>query len=415
MDYAPLLIIVAFIGVMLFYPTAMALLLKPFIKVLKIGLGNLGLTFKHVLHIGPIRGNITILIVVMTSVMLIISLGMGLEDIVTEAYESLNTDLFIENIQVLDQTSKETFLQGLKSHDFVKDESVQEEHMAFGKVNGDSVLVTGVDPKVYGDFNTYISFKNPQGEQLLTSLENLENRHVLLTSKAAKRLDLDLEDTLSLTLNGYNQDYRVKGIVEGKLYNNGDMIFINGQHFENDFNLYDSQIYVSVNTSPDQAKEALESYVGGYGGDIITMETMKANNLKNNQSLVNILGVFSIVAVIIGAFGALNNMFIAYINRKKTLGILSSVGMSGSQIKTMLIKESLLCFLIAMAVVVPFSHLMMVLVSNMSYNIGLPLDLKFSFTQVFPYILISGLLYVLSSLPLIHAHKKFNVVKAIRS
>lgn len=144
------------------YPTAMALVLRPLIKVLKIGLGNLGLTFKHVLHIGPIRGNITILIVVMTSVMLIISLGMGLEGIVTEAYESLNTDLFIENIQVLDQASKDTFMEGLKNHDFVIKDRVQEEHMAFGKVNGDSVLVTGIDPKVYGDFNRYISFENPR-------------------------------------------------------------------------------------------------------------------------------------------------------------------------------------------------------------------------------------------------------------
>ena len=414
-DYAPVLILIALIGVILFYPTAMALVLKPFIKILKVGLGKLGLTFKHVLHIGPIRGNITILIVVMTSVMLIISLGMGLEDIVIEAYESLNTDLFIENIQVLDQTSKETFLQGLKKYDFVIDESVQEEHMAFGKVNGDSVLVTGVDPKVYGDFNTYISFKNIQGEQLLSSLENPENRHLILTSKAAKRLNLTLDDSLNLTLNGYNQDYRVKGIVEGKLYNNGDLIFINGQDFEKDFNLYDSQIYVSVNNRAEQAKETLENYVKSYGGDIITMENMKANNIKNNQSLVNILGVFSIVAVIIGAFGAVNNMFIAYINRKKTLAVLSSVGMSSLQVRILLIKESILCFIIAMIVVVPFSHLMMVLVSNMSYKIGLPLDLKFSFTQVFPYILISGLLYVLSSLPLIHAHKKFNVVKAIRS
>lgn len=415
LDASPLLIISAFIGVILFYPTAMALVLGPIIKILKNNFGSLGLTLKHVLHISPLRGNITILIVVMTSVMLIISLGMGLEGIVTEAYESLNTDLFIENIQVLDQASKEEFIEGLKSHDFVIDESVQEEHMAFAKVNGKSTMVTGVDPKVYGNFNQYISFKDSQGKNLLASLENFENKNVIVTNKAAKRLSLALGDSLELTLNGFNQNYKVVGFVEGKLYNNGDMIFINGRHIENFFNIYDSQIYVSVVSSADQGKDALESYVNAYGGDIVTMESMKATNLKNNQSLVNILGVFSMVAVVIGAFGALNNMFIAYINRKKPLAILSSVGMSSLQIRIMLIKESILCFIIAMIVVVPFSHLMMVLVSNMSYNIGLPLDLRFSFSQVLPYILISGLLYVLSSLPLIQSHKKFNVVKAIRS
>lgn len=412
---APLLILTAFIGVILFYPTGMTLILKPVIKLLKNPFGNLGLAFKHVLHISPLRGNITILIIVMTSVLLIVSLGMGLEGIVTEAYESLNTDLFIENIQVPDQKSKDEFMQGLKTYDFIKAESLQEEHMAFGKINGQSILVLGVEPKIYADFNRYINFKDSENLNLLKSLEDFNKKHTVLTFKAAKRLGLKVGDSLELTLNGFIDRYEITGLVDGRLYNNGDMIFLNGRHLEEGFNIYESQIYLSVNNNPEEAKQILDKYVKKYGGQVVTMENMKAVNLENNQSIVNILGAFSLVAVIIGTFGALNNMFIGYIGRKKTLAVLTSIGMSGSQVKRMLIKESLLCFIFAMAVVIPFSHLMMILVSNISYTIGLPLDLSFSLSEVLPYIIVSGFIYVLSTFPLIYTHKNFNVVKEIRS
>lgn len=414
-QWSTLLLILSLIGLVISYPLVMDVVIQPIHKKLKKQFGKISLPLKHVSEPGPLKGNITILIIVMLSVVMIVSLGDGLTEIVFEAYDHLDFDLLVEGIPVVNQEMKQGMMDEINSNPFIDGDKTQEDYQSFGKIDGQPIRVSAVDPKLFYSFNTYIDFTDGSGHNLLDTLSNHEDQNVVIASKTAKRLDLKLGEQINFSLNGFERKYTITGIVDAKIYNNGDMIFINNEDFSHIYNSYDSSIYLMSKGSQEEAKAALEPIVKAYGGEIVTFNEMRKSNMDQNASMVKLLGIFSVIAAVIGAFGALNNMFISYIQRKKVLAILNTIGLSKNKIGIMLLKESVLSFLIASLIVLPYGYLMMALLTKITHQIGMPLDLTFKLSVVGPFFLISGLIYVLATLPLMMTNRKLSVINEIRS
>ena len=137
-------------------------------------------------------------------------------------------------------------------------------------------------------------------------------------------------------------------------------------------------------------------------------------NLEGNRQMMNILSVFSIMAVVIGAFGALNNIIISFIQRKKDLAILSSLGMTNRQRSRMIFIESGVTVLWAILFITPYGYLMARLITAITTMIGLPIPIEFNFAGMVPFFLAAFLLFILATLPVVMKSRKLSVIREIQ-
>ena len=74
---------------------------------------------------------------------------------------------------------------------------------------------------------------------------------------------------------------------------------------------------------------------------ITTMDEMEKSNNESNKAMFSIFRIFSIMAMVIGVFGILNNFAISFMERKRSLAMFRSMGMSKGQTIKMIFIEAL--------------------------------------------------------------------------
>ncbi len=187
-------------------------------------------------------------------------------------------------------------------------------------------------------------------EAMLATLN--EGRTILVSSFIRDTLGLRAGDELTLEMPAGNRTYHVAGFYDS-LMMNGNNAIIHRQYFRTDMQRPYTDTFF-VQTVPDTDPEAVLSDIrrkfrdrGMWGQTVAAME--QANTQQNNQ-MFSLLTAFSVLAMAIGIFGVFNNYAISFIERRRSLAILKSVGMSRAQVRRMIFVEALTGGLIAGAV-----------------------------------------------------------------
>jgi putative ABC transport system permease protein len=68
---------------------------------------------------------------------------------------------------------------------------------------------------------------------------------------------------------------------------------------------------------------------------------MKKSDKESNESLFSMVRIFSIMVMVIGISGVMNNFAISFMERKRSLAMLRAAGMSKAQIIKMIFIEAL--------------------------------------------------------------------------
>jgi putative ABC transport system permease protein len=212
--------------------------------------------------------------------------------------------------------------------------------------------------------------------------------------------------------------YKITGYFNAQMENMGSVALISKENIKKDFEMINpSRIAVKLKSGVDvnQYFKALNS------GDIknsvkyIEMEeTRKARDVNTNKSFLGILQGASFFCLIIGGFGILNNMIINFIQRKKELAVLSSVGMDDSSKYMMLFLEALHCGLISIAVSI-FSSVIIVLNLEGVFKImGTYMKVIFTASDLLKYSLLALLVILISSISTLVRAKNISVIEEIR-
>ena len=118
-------------------------------------------------------------------------------------------------------------------------------------------------------------------------------------------------------------------IFDAKLMDSGNYNLISLKAALKHFDVkYPSEYFISTKVSAKEAKKALEKKLKGLGVSIITKAEMAKANKENNKQMTNVLGIFSYITMVIGAFGIIGNVSISFIQRKRDIAVLSSIGLS---------------------------------------------------------------------------------------
>lgn len=197
--------------------------------------------------------------------------------------------------------------------------------------------------RVYGiggiDYFNYVK-ANLRDDDIKAINQMNSGRNVVVTDILMSKLSLNIGDQLVLDFKGKQGEYTITGSIDSS-FNIGNMVFISAENMSNDSGLkYYTDTYIQTEGDVNQVYNDIKRT---FLKDIVlirTMQELKDINKGFIGGMFNIIIAYSLLAVLIGVVGIINNLIVSFIERKRFLGIYRSIGMSKSQLKKMLVTES---------------------------------------------------------------------------
>ncbi len=193
-------------------------------------------------------------------------------------------------------------------------------------------------------FPAFFKIKSPQGSDVLKTLNT--GRNLLLTEALGQRLGVSPGDILVLKLPAVRgshsyRKYCVTGFFDTIHPGQWSYALISEKNFKEDLpSSFFGQVYIQAQSSPEAVQNLLKTEFAGRKPQIELTKDLKVTAVEANQQLFMILEGYTLLTMITGLYGILNNSVISFLQRKRQLAVYRSVGMSGLQINGMLLTEA---------------------------------------------------------------------------
>ena len=202
---------------------------------------------------------------------------------------------------------------------------------------------------------------------------------------------------------------------DGKAFNNGLSILVNQDVLKQEFNIREANnIYFSVSGDPVKVENSLKSYLASLGSTYMTKAEQEKQNDDNNQQMVTLFEIISYLAMIIASIGVFNNITICYLQRKRELAVMASVGMNKGGRRRLILAESLISVILSILIATPFAFLLADMLTGFCYFIGVAMDIVFDWSTVPLYAaVITGIIFI-ASLSTMVKSRRLNVVHELK-
>ena len=238
--------------------------------------------------------------------------------------------------------------------------------------------------------------------------EDMDLSHVLWAERAVEYRDVEYEVAALVTV-PFPFSYRYYG---------ADEFILNDQTFLRDTET-DCVMYYAFDTA-DEAVETMEAFLQDYtenGNPQFDYESKAtyAGEFESFRSMFLLLGgALSFIVALVGVLNFFNAILTGIIARKREFAVLQSIGMTGKQLKRMLVYEGLFYALGAVAAA-------LVLTVGLSPLLGTALNsmfwfftYRFTVTPVLAVLPVFALLGVLVPLAVYRAVSRFTIVERLR-
>ncbi len=400
-------------GVVMAVPLLTSIFLFFFGHLYGLIFGNEGiLAVKNLKDNKNILNNITLLTIGIAVLLMIntISYSVGVE--VLNAYRDWQFDLMV-SISQADRSTE----QSLRAVPGVASTYAAREQWGEVTVSSHDYplrYLQGIDPLTYRNFITFRPLDGSDADELLAKLG--EGRYIIPASMMQKTLQLEVGDTLTLEMPVGPKEYQVIGFYDSMMMNGSNAI-IHQQYYRSDMgNRFIDNYFVRIDkgAEADQVLADIRSKFQRRGVWGQTNQAMEDMNIKSNNQFFVILKGFSLLAMVIGVFGVFNNYVISFIERRRSLAIMKSVGMSRRQVIKMIFAEAITGGCIAGAVGVLGAILMLLGVPYLMDATNVPIGIHFVNSFFVTAIQGGMLIAVLASLSPALKNARMNIVEAIK-
>lgn len=391
------------VAIVLLAPYATTLLTLVFERIYQFIFGNVGiLACKNIRNNKSIIGSVTLLSVGIAILLSINTVTYSVMQEVALTYNKYgNYATFMQASRIDDEV-----LQKVKGMEGVEN--------ATGIMSERFVQVEGHDSKLlllHGIKPDFIDYWRLEIEQ--DDLNNLQRGNIIITTKVAEIYNLKKGSTITFNHNERCKEFSVLGVFDS-LSNNGDFSLISLEDFQELFqsNFYTS-IYVKGNDSDSIAKSLREEFYDSNPYVITSSEEAQVNH-ANNAQIFGILTSFSVLAMISALLGIINNLIISFIDRRRSLGMYRSLGMSKSQIRNMVLIESFTGGL-AGGILGLLGGL--VLIHNMPYLtkvIVAQITMHYQLSMFISYFIGGLVVMILASIAPAYKSSKLNIIESIK-
>lgn len=410
-------VLTAIVGAILVYQKLVFIISKGLYKILRGRSKSLVFSLNNLRTSKVLLGNISLMIIALSSIFMISSLGTSIQDMLKGCYQGLNFNIDISSISTMRQTDEQAvdlIKKELEDIDGIDMNTYMECYRENVELNDKYQTITCIDEERYAEYNKYLDFLSDKNKDMYNDFKNEENT-LIVSQNALKDIDKSVGDYVEVQLNGVSRDLKIIGTYDGKLYNMGYTIFMKNSTLENTFKQKGrSEIMVSTTIDEEEMKSDLNFLCKKYGVNIATKGDWNKNDQEDNKMIVDILSIFSYMAICIATLGVLNNIIIGFLQRKREIAVLTSVGMSKVKRNLMLLFESALSVIWAFAVTVPISLLVMKLLSKVTVLIELPMDVKMDYSCIPGYLLGTLLIVMIATVPVILKNKKLSIINELK-
>ncbi len=417
-DMSGLLFFAAFLGIVMMSRKLLKVLSGIFAKLFR-GNTTAFLAMNNIKSSKLLRGNITLLVVSLSAVFAIVSVGASMKDLVVSAYKELNADYTVSNIiaSPSDTTSTEILVNKLSQVDGIDKDSVFAEYDAWAEAKDYQFAIIAADPEKYAEYMQYFEFDSAKNKDTYAKYTNDTNRGILVGDVVAKHIDKKTGDTVELEVDGKKETFNIIGTFDSKVYNNGRVVLMKPENLMSAYNIKEAWgINFRLTKGADAAKveKEFKSIVSDMGATYISNEDMMEENVKSNQMIIDILSIFSYLALVITSIGILNNISISFQQRRKEFAVMTSVGMNIKKRRRLVLSESVASVIWSLAIAVPFSVIVNGIMEKLFKFVDLPMAIAFDWKSLPVYSVVAFAVVLVATLSTMRKSKKLNVVAELK-
>ncbi len=400
--------IAALTSIMLLVPSLTAGFLKIFQWLYQYILGNEGvLAAKNLRENKSILNNISLLAIGISSLLMINTVSFSSVQEITNVYKDCNFQVWLSYYPQADRR-----LEGIiRAIDGVKD--------TYGIYSANMVEVAGSKEKInlLNGINTtrYPEFRQVTvdgGPQVLRHLG--EERRILLSYILREKFQVKKGDSLTLTLTRGKKAYQVVGFFDSMEWG-GSHALIAERYFKMDTQeRFYATIFIKTTKDPNFVAAKIQKKFLRFRPWVTTTGQRIQEDLQGNRKMFSLLQGFAIMTLVIGAFGVFNNLIISFIERKRSLAMMRSVGMSRKQTLKMILIESLTGGVIGGVIGILAGTLLIYIIPFVMRAINQVIPIHYSLKQ-YGIVFIAGIL--ITAAASIHSALKFsrqNIIEAIK-
>lgn len=394
-----------FIGGLLVISFFVKLLCTPLSKLFK-GHSVTGmLSLNNVATSKLLMSNITLIAVCVMSITIISSLSNSISDEINGIYGKMNFDICATSNNFNTKDFEDKIDEELDKSDVYKFGMVQSnyENNSLKPIN-----IYYVDPIQYSGFEEYMIYEDK--EKQLEELDEYKNG-IILCKKIAKNYNINEDDDIELTVNNKTVTLRVISIVDSKMYAGSNYNMISAKTASELFDMdYSTQYYIKTSLSKEEFKEVFK----GYGVEIKDKDEIIEDGKNEMKRLTNLLWIFSYITMIMGGFGIVSNVSISFLQRKKELAVMTSIGMKSSSKSVVLLIESAIIGVMGNLVGLIIGGCSLILLTSVFKFLMLDLPLAFPTDILLVTSLSTIILMIIATIPAIKKSLNLDIVKELK-
>ena len=287
---------------------------------------------------------------------------------------------------------------------------------AGSKANGVNLSLLGIDPLVYPKVAS-LTFQQGDSSTAFNTLE--QTRALILNGVSAAQLKVKPGDTILLTTPTGSQPYLIAAVAGDYLNAKITTAYISQENLKNDFHKTED-IFFQINLSPGANINQVETRMKEILEDYPQFKLISGKSyFEENEQVFNVVFAFYYIMLAVLAtpslIALLNTLAIGILERTREIGMLRAIGMSQSQVRNLVISESLLLAAIGTALgLFAGLYLGYVMVLGMSSS-GSPIGYVFPYAGVIAAIAVGLLFGVLAAIFPSQQAAKMDIIRAIRS
>jgi putative ABC transport system permease protein len=323
-------------AVILLVPALTSGFLKLFEWFYQYLLGNEGvLATKNLRENKSILNNIALLAIGISSLLMINTVSFSVVKEIADFYKDAAFDIWIHWAERADRNFAGVLrnIEGVTGVCGVYTAERVEIDASKNRIN----LIHGVNGVKYFDY-----WKIPLDSSRQRVVNQLDaGRNIMLSYILKGQLGVEKGDTLVLRMKRGRRAYKIVGFFTSLMW--GGSFALAGERFlKTDMQLqYYGNLYLKAATGPDSLVAVIKKKCARKYPALDTVAGMAKNDEQENRQIFLLLQGFAIMTLIIGVFGIFNNLIISFIERRRSLAMMRSVGMSRSQTLKLILIESL--------------------------------------------------------------------------
>ncbi|WP_139355936.1 ABC transporter permease [Clostridium felsineum] len=405
-EFSPVSFILFMVGSIIILPSFIRIISYPLMYMSKNISIWIKLALNNIRSLKALLNNIRLIIISMVSILIILSFSHSYINALIGAASNYSYDIDVN--QGNDPHKIEIVLS--------KDKNIKSIIKTYGVGNGEvkgsniKLPIVGIEPNTYRAFNNYYTIKDK--DKFYNDLSKKE-RNMAIDSKSAKSLKKSIGDSVVLKIDNREAKYKITGIFDAKVTES--QILINKDNMINDFKVEVPDDYsLVVKGNVDKEKSNLENELMGTSAKVKTLKETVAAYREDFQLLITALMFFSIMTVAMGIFAIINNISVSFIQRKRELDVLSSVGATKGKNTLTIVIEGIFTAVFSIIGGGIISYYSVGVLGKLTKLVGISIAMTYDF-KAFYYVCIGILVtMLLASTSAVIKNKKISIVEELK-